>query len=58
MITCEYKAKDHNTGKILKATVQAESEAAAAKIVTTQGLTPLEIKMRSSEGRKQAQERS
>ena len=38
-----YQAKDAASGKIIKAMVQAESEVSAAKLLMTQGLTPLKI---------------
>lgn len=40
----DYQAKDASTSKIVKATVQAESENAAAKLLMAQGFTPLHIK--------------
>ena len=39
-----YEAKDQATNKISKATVQADSENAAAKLLMSQGFTPLSIK--------------
>lgn len=39
-----YEAKDQVTNKITKATVQADSENAAAKLLIKQGFTPLNIK--------------
>lgn len=39
-----YEAKDQSTGKIVKASVQAESESAAAKLLFAQGFTPHTIK--------------
>ena len=39
-----YQAKDTSTNKIVKATVQADSENAAAKLLIAQGFTPLDIK--------------
>lgn len=39
-----YQAKDTSTNKIIKATVQADSESAAAKLLIAQGFTPLDIK--------------
>jgi len=39
-----YEARDTSTNKIVKATVQAESENAAAKLLITQGFTPLDIR--------------
>lgn len=38
-----YEAKDASTNKIVKATVQADSENAAAKLLIAQGFTPLDI---------------
>lgn len=40
----DYQAKDNATAKIVKATVQAESENSAAKLLIAQGFTPLNIK--------------
>ena len=39
-----YEAKDSTTGKIVKASVQAESEHEAAKLLVAQGFSPLNIK--------------
>ncbi len=39
-----YQAKDTSTDKIVRATVQADSENAAAKLLISQGFTPLDIK--------------
>lgn len=39
-----YEARDQATGKISKATVQADSEGAAARLLIDQGFTPLNIK--------------
>jgi type IV pilus assembly protein PilC len=39
-----YQAKDTSTNKVVKATVQADSENAAAKLLIAQGFMPLEIK--------------
>ncbi len=39
-----YEAKDTATGKVIKATVQADSENAAAKLLLAQGFTPHDIK--------------
>ena len=38
-----YEAKDQSTGKVVKATVQADSEHAAAKLLLAQGFTPHSI---------------
>ena len=43
MLTFEYEAKNPTTGEKVKATIQAESEAAAAKLIKEQSLTPLDI---------------
>lgn len=39
-----YEAKDQSTGKMVKATVQADNEHAAAKLLLAQGFTPHTIK--------------
>lgn len=39
-----YEAKDQSTGKMVKASVQADSEHAAAKLLLAQGFTPHNIK--------------
>lgn len=44
-----YEARDQATNKITKATVQADSESAAAKLLIEQGFTPLNIKEQSDE---------
>ena len=46
-----YQAKDTATDKIVKATVQAESEASAAKLLIAQGFTPLNITEIDENGR-------
>lgn len=38
-----YQAKDTSTNKVVRATVQADSESAAAKLLIAQGFTPLDI---------------
>lgn len=40
----DYEAKDTTNGKIVKATVQAESEGEAAKLLVGQGFSPITIK--------------
>lgn len=45
-----YQARDGATNKIVKAVVQAESENAAAKLLITQGFTPLSITEISEDG--------
>lgn len=42
-----YEARDQASNKITKATVQADSENSAAKLLLAQGLTPLNIKEQS-----------
>jgi type IV pilus assembly protein PilC len=44
MLTFTYTARDPSTGQKVKAQVQAESEAAASKLIQKEGLAPLEIK--------------
>jgi type IV pilus assembly protein PilC len=39
-----YQAKDTSTNKLVKATVQADSESSAARLLIAQGFTPLDIK--------------
>jgi type IV pilus assembly protein PilC len=43
-----YEARDQATNKISKATVQADSESAAARLLIDQGFTPLSIKEQNS----------
>ena len=45
-----YEAKDQSTGKMVKATVQADSEHAAAKLLFAQGFTPHSIKEENESG--------
>ena len=45
-----YQARDGSTNKIVKATVQAETENAAAKLLIAQGFTPLDIKEVNEDG--------
>ena len=42
-----YEARDQTTNKITKATVQADTESAAARLLINQGFTPLSIKEQS-----------
>src|SRR5690554_4701555 len=44
MLTYSYTARDPSTGKKVQATVQAESEAAASKLIQKEGLAPIEVK--------------
>lgn len=51
MITYQYSARETTTGKVIKSSVEAPSEQAAAKAITAQGLVPLDIKiMNDSKG--------
>jgi type IV pilus assembly protein PilC len=43
MLTYKYTARDAASGQKISATVEAESEQAAAKLIKNQGLTPLDI---------------
>jgi type IV pilus assembly protein PilC len=45
-----YEARDTSTNKIVKATVQADTENAAAKLLIAQGFTPLNISELNEEG--------
>ncbi len=44
MRSFDYEAKDGTTNKVVKATVQAESESDAAKLLVAQGFAPINIK--------------
>ena len=44
-----YEARDQASNKIVKATLQAESESTAAKLLIDQGFTPLNIKEQSED---------
>jgi type IV pilus assembly protein PilC len=46
----DYEARDTSTNKVVKATVQADSENAAAKLLIAQGFTPLNISEVNEEG--------
>lgn len=50
MRTFTYQAKDSSTGRIVKSTVQAESENSAAKLLLAQGFSPLDIKEVNEDG--------
>lgn len=50
MLTYTYTARDSATGQKVKAEVQAESEQAAARLIQKEGLSPLDIKVKSLEG--------
>lgn len=45
MLTYEYVARDAKTGNKIKASVQAENEQAAAKLIHQEGLSPLSVKL-------------
>ena len=45
-----YSAKDSETGKVIKSVVQAESERDAAKVLSAQGLTTLDISVEKEGG--------
>lgn len=45
-----YEAKDQATNRVVKASLQAESESAAARLLTKQGFVPLSIKERIGDG--------
>lgn len=45
-----YEARDAASDKIVKSTVQAESESSAAKLLTSQGFTPLKIELEDEGG--------
>jgi type IV pilus assembly protein PilC len=50
MLTFNYEARNPKTGQKVKAQVQADSEAAAAKLIHQQGLTPLTIEVEKPGG--------
>lgn len=50
MLVYRYTARDPKTGQKIKAEVQAENEQAAAKLLNTQGLSPLEIELKGGGG--------
>lgn len=43
MLTFEYTARDTSSNKVVKSTVQAESERSAAKLLMAQGVVPLKL---------------
>jgi type IV pilus assembly protein PilC len=51
MLTYQYTARDPATGQQVRATVEADGEAAAAKLVSGQGLVPIDIKVSGTGGR-------
>jgi len=50
MLSYQYIARNPATGQQVKATVEAESEAAAAKLISGQGLVPTDIRLGSTGG--------
>ena len=48
MLTYQYTARNPQTGQQIKATVEADGEAAAAKLITTQGLVPTDIRLQGT----------
>jgi type IV pilus assembly protein PilC len=45
MLSFRYTARDPSTGQYVKAEVQAEDERAASKLITKEGLVPIDIKL-------------
>jgi type IV pilus assembly protein PilC len=45
MLTYSYRARNASTGEQVKGTIQADSEGAATKLITQQGLTPTDISL-------------
>src|SRR5688572_14422243 len=50
MLTFDYTARDTTSNKIIKSTVQAESERSAAKLLMAQGIVPLELIEQTKKG--------
>jgi type IV pilus assembly protein PilC len=50
MLTFDYTARDTSSNKIIKSTVQAESERSAAKLLMAQGIVPLELIEQTKKG--------
>lgn len=50
MLTYSYTARNPQTGKQVKATVQADSEYAAAKLISAQGLVATDVVMQGEKG--------
>ena len=50
MLTYQYTARDPSTGKKITANVQADSEAAATKLIQKEGLAPIEVKVLADGG--------
>lgn len=51
MLTFEYTARDPATGQKVKSTVEADSEQAATKLISGQGLSPIEIAVVNDESK-------
>lgn len=45
-----YEARDQSTNKVVKASIQADSESSAARVLISQGFVPLNIKEESGDG--------
>lgn len=50
MLTYQYTARNPQTGQQVKATVEADSEPAAAKLISAQGLVPTDISLQGGGG--------
>jgi type IV pilus assembly protein PilC len=50
MLNYNYTAKNTATGQKVKASVQAENEQAAAKLISEQGLTPINVQLEKAKG--------
>ena len=50
MLTYQYTARNASTGQQVKASVEADSESAAAKLIREQGLSPIDIRLAGSGG--------
>lgn len=50
MLLYNYTARESSTGKMIKASVQADSESAAAALIRKEGLTPLDIQVADKGG--------
>lgn len=50
MLSYNYTARNPQTGKIVKSTVEADSEAAAAKLISNEGLVPTNITLQTANG--------
>jgi type II secretory pathway component PulF len=45
MLSYRYTARDPSSGQYVKAEVQAEDERSASKLITKEGLVPIDIKL-------------